>query len=51
MDDEEAGASTEPAAGIRSGSHLTEDDTKGKAPGAEHPDVSQPANVSRPRRP
>jgi hypothetical protein len=38
-------------AGIPSGSHITEDDTKGGTPGTEHPDVSQPANVNRPRRP
>lgn len=40
---------------IRSGSHLSEDDTKGRPPGSdapiEHPAVSQPVNVTQPRRP
>jgi hypothetical protein len=51
ISDEEARASTPPTAGIRSGSHVTEDDTKGGPSGAEHSAVSQPANVNRPRQP
>jgi hypothetical protein len=53
IDDETAGAGDAAAAGIRSGSHVTEDDTKGVPPGsrsgAEHSRVSQPANVNEPR--
>jgi hypothetical protein len=40
---------------ICSGSHVAEDDTKGRPPGScvpvEHPSVSQPINVTQPRRP
>lgn len=40
---------------IRSGSHLSEDDTRGRPPGSdapvEDPPVDQPANVTRSRRP
>jgi hypothetical protein len=57
ISDEEAGPGpgAEDEDEVRSGSHLTEDDTKGTPAGshseAEHPRVSQPANVNEPRRP
>ena len=53
--DEEGGDDPGAEGEIRSGSHVSEDDTRGTPPGsrspAEHPDVSQPANVNQPRRP
>jgi hypothetical protein len=52
---EAAGAAPGATTDIRSGSHLTEDDTgggsSGSRPGAEHPPVGQPVNVTQPRRP
>jgi hypothetical protein len=53
--DEEGDADSGAEGEIRSGSHVSEDDTRGTPSGsrspAEHPDVSQPANVNQPRRP
>jgi len=47
--------STGPVNAIRSGSHVTEDDTAGRPPGsdtpAEHPRVGQPVNVAPSHRP
>jgi hypothetical protein len=55
INDEEAGAPAGADDEIHSGSHVTEDDTKGRPPGsnpsAEHPSISQPTNVTQPRRP
>jgi hypothetical protein len=55
INDDEAGAPAGADDEIHLGSHVTEDDTKGRPPGsnspAEHPSVNQPANVTQPRRP